>query len=177
MSRILASLAVADLVLWVGSGVLGFLVHDDGGYARHFILALFTSLLTVFIHAVALTYFSASGRMISQAVFIGHLAGATLDQVRVNKGRVVRWIGVGVSAVVVNVAFGALTARDSTWHVFHVFTSVMGMFANAAAFWVIFGAVCDQSNLMRGVFSQYQDRRTQIRRGDVFPARESPDND
>lgn len=155
MGRFLASLVLADAVLLVATGVLGFLVQDERFYPEHFILALFSLILTLLIHALVFTYFSVTGRMISQAVFIGHLDRTPLQRVRSHKRRVLCWVAIGFLSTVPVVAFGALAAREHAWHLWHLLTAGLALILNLLAFYIEYDCVARQSILMRDVLERY----------------------
>jgi len=156
MSRFLASLAIADLILVVGTATLGTLVQGDRLYAEHLIAAVLTAILTILIHAIVLTYFSATGRMMSQAIFIGRLDRAPIERIAKTKAGTIRWIAVGWLSLCIVIAFGALSARTHAWHAWHFAAAAMALMANAAAFYAHYNAVCENASLMRTVLAEYE---------------------
>lgn len=163
MPRVFASLAIGDLIVLSGAIVIGFAVEGDRFYAQHFGLAIFATLLTVFIHAVVVTYFAAGGRMISQAVFIGRLDRAPLERLRSGKSRAVRCVALGVTGLLPAVAGGAAAARDAGWAWFHFASALTAIMTNAAAFFHQFQAIAEQSRLMNDVLLEYERRQSTTR--------------
>ena len=155
MTRVLAALIVADMILFVASGVLGLLVDGDRLYPEHFILALLTAFVTVLTHVVVFTYFAAAGRMVSQAVLIGHLDREPLMRCRRLKSRATACVGVGVGTLVALIAFGSLVAQDHGWHVWHLVAALIALVANAGAFYVEYVHVATHSRLMTEVVAAY----------------------
>lgn len=160
MSGILAALAIADILLFIASAVLGLLVADERFYPEHLILALFTALLTMLIHAALITYFSVTGRMMSQAIFIGHLDRTPLEQIRRSKGRLIKYVVPSILTTVFVVAVGALSARDHNWHSYHLAAAAVAILVSAAAFYAEYGLVVENATLMSDVFAQYQAKRS-----------------
>jgi len=156
MSRIFASLAVADLILVMGAATLGTLVEGDALYAEHLVAALLAAILTLLLHAIVLTYFSASGRMMSQAIFIGQLDRAPIERIAITKARAIRWIAAGCLSLFVVIAFGALSARTHAWHLWHFAAAGAAVIANAAAFYAHYIAVRENAQLMTTVLSHYE---------------------
>lgn len=155
MNRVFAAAAFADLLLLAGAAVLGATINGDHRYAQHFSLGLFASLFTALLHVVVFTYFSATGRMISQAVWIGHLDRGPLDSVRDFKSRVIRWVAAGFGSIVVVASLGAVCARDPTWRLWHAAASILAITVNAVAFYAQHGCIHRNMELMTTVFEAY----------------------
>ncbi len=134
MNRILPALVLTDVVLLCAAATLGLFVDGDRLYAQHFGLAMFALVLTLLIHVVVFTYFSVTGRMISQAVFIGRLDRAPLERVKLHKRHVARCVGLSFLAIVVVAAFGALAVRNEAWHLWHLAAAFVVLAVNAWAF-------------------------------------------
>lgn len=159
MTRILASLVFADTVLWVGTGVLGALVDQSRFYPQHFILAIFTIILTVLIHVIVFTYFSVTSRMISQAVFIGHLDQEPLERIKTHKRRAAVCLAVGFLSLVPVVALGALTARGHEWAWWHLGSVSAALAANLWSFFGEYECVARHSRMMGEVLERYTSNR------------------
>lgn len=159
MNRVFPAAAFADLLLLTVTAVLGATVDGTHLFAQHFSLALFTSLLTVLIHVVVFTYFSATGRMISQAVWIGHLDHAPLDRVRHFKARVIRWVAGAVGTIVLVGSLGATCAGDPAWRWAHTAAALLAITVNAAAFHIEYGYIFQNRELMNKVLAEYDQAR------------------
>ncbi len=155
MIRVFPGLVIAVGLLFSANGVLGFLVEGKNLYAQHFILGFFTVVMTVLIHVVVFTYFAAGGRMISQAVFIGHLDRQPLDRVRYHKGRVIRCIGCSFLSLVALVIFGALLEKDPSWQWWHVAAAVVAITTNAVSFYVQYDHIAQNTRITEMVLEQY----------------------
>ena len=159
MNRVFPAVVFADLLLLTVTAVLGTTVDGTHLFGQHFSLALFTSLLTVLIHVVVFTYFSATGRMISQAVWIGHLDHAPLDRVRHFKARVIRWVAGAVGTIVLVGSLGATCATDPAWRWGHAAAAILAIAINAVAFHIEFGYILQNRELMTTVLDQYDAAR------------------
>ena len=185
MNRVFTAAAFADILLLTITAVLGTIVEGTHLFGQHFSLALFTSLLTVLIHVVVFTYFSATGRMISQAVWIGHLDHAPLDRVRHFKARVIRWVAGAVGTIVLVGSLGATCAGDPAWRWGHAAAALLAITVNAGAFYIEYGYIRQNRELMTTVLAAYDAARTArpanpdtaaarpIRTGRAYPERTS----
>ena len=159
MARAFGSVVAANGVLWLATGLVGLNVAGDRLFTQHFALAMFTLLLTLGAHAGALTYFSATGRMISQAVFIGHLSRTPLERVAaLKRGATIR-LGAGCAVLLPLVAFGGLAARDPSWHSWHLVSALLAMAINAWAFFGQYEHIVRQSALLDEVLAAYDAAR------------------
>ena len=160
MNRVFAAAAFADILLLTVTAVLGTMVDGTRLFGQHFSLALFASLLTVLIHVVVFTYFSATGRMISQAVYIGHLDHAPIDRVRQFKARVIRWVAASVGTIVLVGSLGATCAGDPAWRWGHTAAALLAITVNTVAFCIEHGYICENRKLMTMVLTAYDAART-----------------
>ncbi len=69
MAVIFAGLAIADIILMVTVGVLGYLygMHDDM-FKYHFMLGFLTTVFNIFVHCVVITYFLGTGIWLKEAI-------------------------------------------------------------------------------------------------------------
>jgi len=155
MSRVFPALVFSDILLLCAAAALGFLVDGDKLYPQHFGLAIFTIVLTILIHVVVFTYFSVTGRMMSQAVFIGKLDRTPLDRIKLHKWQAGRRVGMAVLSIVVVSAFGALSAREGSGHNWHLVAAFLVVAVNTWAFYGEYDLVVRQSELMTQVLSDY----------------------
>lgn len=160
MNRVFTAAAFADILLLTVTAVLGTMVDGTRLFGQHFSLALFASLLTVLIHVVVFTYFSATGRMISQAVCIGHLDRAPMELVRHLKGRVIRWVAASVGTIVLVGSLGATCAGDPAWRWGHTAAALLAITVNTVAFCVEHGYILENRKLMTAVLTAYDTART-----------------
>ena len=160
MNRVFAAAAFADMLLLTATAVLGGAVQGTRLFGQHFSLALFTCLLTVLLHVVVFTYFSATGRMISQAVWIGHLERTPLDRVADFKAHVIRWVAASVGSIVLVASLGASSAGEPAWRLWHALAAFLAITVNAAAFHVEYGYIHQNRELMTAVLADYDVART-----------------
>ena len=155
MDRIFVSLAISSLIVLSASAALGLMVQDSTFYAAHFGLSLFSVILTALIHVIVFTYFTVTGKMIVQAVSTGHLDDEPLQRVRDYKLRVTRCLGSSVAAILLVMAFGALSDGDSSWHLWHFAAAMLMLGVNAGAFYIEYGLIVLNRIMMGDVLERY----------------------
>ncbi len=155
MVQVFPALVIADGLLFLGAICLGLFVRGEQFYPQHFILGLFTIIVTVLIHVVVFTYFAAGGKMISQAVFIGHLDQEPLHRVRRHKAKVTRCIGMSFLSLVSIVVFGALVEKDPSWQWWHIAAVLIAITTNAVSFYVQYNHIVQNAQTTAKVFEQY----------------------
>ncbi len=160
MVRIFPSLAISALMVLSGTAVLGLMVDDRHLYAEHFSLSLFGVIITLLIHVVVFTYFTVTGKMIGQAVMIGHLDREPLQRVRRYKLRITRCLVLSFATIVVVVAFGALADRDRAWHLWHLVSAAVMLCVNAGAFYVEYGLMVLNGRMTTAVIEEYNAVKT-----------------
>lgn len=116
MSRIFATLAVVSNLLLATTLLLGLNIDDAASLSEaarsqvsmHFLVALATSMITLLVHAVVLTYFMGTGRWIEEtcdAYRLGETARA--ENIRL-KYRVIPGLVTCMMLVILTGAFGAI---------------------------------------------------------------------
>ncbi len=179
MFRIFLSLVVADVLVLLGAGILGLSAENERGAARHLGLGVFASILTCLIHAVAFTYFTATGKMMRQAINLGQLDARLDREIRGLKQRVGRAVAPAILTCIATVATGAVATRvfgtsalsPASWHL--LAAGVM-LLVNVAAFVAEADLIARNRALMDGVFSSYQRVREQARAAAADAPRNGP---
>jgi hypothetical protein len=159
MNRVFPSLVFTVLALFIVTGTLGLLIGRYNVYPAHFVLAMFTLAVTVLIHVIAFTYFAASGRMMSQAVLLGHLDKGPLEQAKQFQARVGMCVGVAFVTLIPVVALGGIVQRDPSLATWHLACGVLALIVNAAMFRAEMGFIRRNSELMKSVYAEYNARR------------------
>lgn len=162
MTRVFPGLVIAVGILFVANGVLGFCVNETHLYPQHFILGFFTVVMSVLVHVVVFTYFAAGGKMVSQAVLIGHLDQEPLSRIRHHKRRVTRCIGCSFLSLIALVIFGALFEKDPSWQWWHVGAVVVAILTNAVSFYVQYDHIAQNARTTEAVFRQYDAARRNV---------------
>ncbi|HEY3245109.1 MAG TPA: hypothetical protein VGM03_17335 [Phycisphaerae bacterium] len=161
MLRVFWGLALADGIVLVGAALLGAVARGERGVYQHVGLGVFAALLTCLVHAVVFTYFTATGKMMRQALALGKLDGAIDARIRRSKQRISRAVAVAVFTLIVTVAAGAAYLRVPGSGVpgyVHVTAALLALAANLWAFAVEAGLIAANAALMDAVFTEYQRR-------------------
>jgi len=115
MRQVFIGLSASNILLLLGTLLLGLLPERFGGADRHVLLAVLTCMLTCLVQVVVFTFLSVSGRLISQAIHLGALAPTPIDTLRALKRRTGRCLGVMVLLLVFAVATGAAHSRSGAY--------------------------------------------------------------
>ncbi len=117
MRQVFIGLGASNILLLMGTAMLGLLPERFGGAEPHVILAVLTCMLTCLVQVVVFTFLSVNGRLISQAVHLGALAPTPINTIRQLKRRTGRCLAVMALLLVLAVATGAVHWRSGayTW--------------------------------------------------------------
>lgn len=105
------SLAIGQVLMTLITAGAGLYIRGEQSQNFHMVLGIVTALLTVFVHSVVLTYFSATSRMIKEACDRGGLDRGFVEQARTLKSAVMMRLGIGVVFILGPVITGALALR------------------------------------------------------------------
>ena len=128
MPRVFTGLAIANLILFAGTAGLGLVGGPAARPDRHILLAVVSLLITCFVQVVVFTYFTVTGKLIVQALQLGHSDLAPLHTAKKSKRSVTRWLGAVGLAVVLVTATGGTHWRSQDAGAIHM----------AAAAWLVF---------------------------------------
>lgn len=118
MPRVFASLAAANLILFIGAAALGYL--DPSPLPdRHVLLAVMALLLACLVQVLSFTYLTVTGKVIGQAVHLGGLSMGAVEQVKAIKKRFSRRLGATMLILVATTATGAVAWRSGDPHSYH----------------------------------------------------------
>lgn len=159
MKRVFPPLAVADLILLCAAAVLGLSVEGQRLYPQHFGLALFATVLTVLLHVVVFTYFTASGKLMTQAVTIGRLDRDPLQQIAHFKRRITRCVALAYAVLLTTVALGALIDNQGRLHGWHGLCGALTILVNAVIFHIENDLIVRNGCLIAEVFAAYDAAR------------------
>ena len=90
----------------LGAAALGLVWPGDMAN-RHILLAVFALLLSCLIQVVVLTYLTVTGKVIIQAVHLGSLSAAPIEEAKRLKRSVTRLLGLLVTVIVLVTGTGA----------------------------------------------------------------------
>lgn len=119
MSRVFASLAAANLILFLCSAVLGFFAPADSP-DRHVLLAVLSLLLACAVQVLSFTYLTVTFKVLTQAVHLGKLQPEMLEPAKDIRRRFSRSIGFLLVLIVAVVATGAAAWRSGSARLFHL---------------------------------------------------------
>lgn len=120
MLQIFAGLSISNVLLLLLTGGLGLYGNGVLSADRHVLLAVITLLLGCFVQVVVFTYFTVTGKIVSQAVHLGRLDAGAMETVDVLKRSITRCVGVVMAAIVVTTATGAVHWRTEQWAKLHL---------------------------------------------------------
>jgi len=152
MPRVFASLAAANLILYVGAAALG-LLDPPPTTERHILLSVLALLLTCLIQVLTFTYLAVSGKVIAQALHIRKMDVKTLVAAAEIKKRFARYVALMILALVGATATGASAWRAGNADGYH-FPAALTLFA--VFIWVHarqYTLVIQNSRLMDGALA------------------------
>jgi hypothetical protein len=159
MLRVFKSLAVGDAIVLAGALFTGWIADSDRLINLHIALSVFASLLTALIHAAAFTYFTATGKMIRQAVFIGKLDIHYSEEVARLKTSIARSVGWAMLVLLINIALGATVWRQPHHHWWHLASAGATIMVTAYAFLHQANLIAVNAGLMDVVMNEYNAKR------------------
>ncbi len=119
MTRTFTYLAIGNFLVLLATGATG-LLHEVVSAQRHIVLAVFTLLVSCLVQVLVMTYFSVTGRVVSQAVHLASLDPAPLKTIARCKRTVTHRIFLLLGAVVLVTAAGAARWRSGEPSVLHL---------------------------------------------------------
>lgn len=158
MPRTFACLAVANLLVLVGTAALG-LAHLDPSGDRHVVLAVFTLLICCLVQVVTFTYFVVTGKMLAQALHLGGLDLAPLAEAKRLKRNAMRWLAAVVTGIILVTATGAAHWRDQGYSTWHFGAGCVVILVHASALYAQFLLVARNAALVGKVLREYAAQR------------------
>lgn len=127
------ALAVSELILLIGTGVLGWM-GEQGFRDRHILLAVLGTVLSCLIQAVVFTYFTATGKMMGQAIHLGRLSDDEFREIRTIKQCAARSVALVLVALLASAATGARVWRNGDWRTVHLVFAATVVIAHSIAY-------------------------------------------
>lgn len=164
MPRIFASLAVADLILLLGSAGLGFF-DTVPSRDRHVLLAVLALLLGCLVQVLSFTYLAVSGKVLAQATHLAKLSLEAVVRGKEIKKRFARCVGAIMLLMVLTVATGAAAWREAApppYHLPAVMLFVCGWL------WVHvreYGLITKNARLLEKILAEYGEVRPAAQAG------------
>jgi len=166
MRRVFLCFAAAQLLLFVGTGVVG-VARLESPPERHMLLGIFTLLLSCFIQVMVFTYFTVTGKMLGQAL---HLMKTDihplLESKRIKRG-VTRLLAATVLSLLAVTITGAIQWRSNRFAEIHWTAVVVALAVHAGAYYVQYSSIVLNSRLLGEILDRYTAMRKR---------REAPDN-
>lgn len=122
MARTFIYLAIGNFLVLIATGATG-LLHEVVGTQRHVVLAVFTLLVSCLVQVLVMTYFSVTGRVVSQAIHLANLDPAPLKTIARCKRTVTHRIFLLLGAVVFVTAAGAARWRSGAPSQLHLLSA------------------------------------------------------
>ena len=154
MLKAFAGLAIANLLVLTGTAGLG-LVGGSTFADRHIVLAVFSLVLTCLVQVVVFTYFTISGKMMHQAVWLGDADEGRLNNVSVYKRSVSRLLGVIVVAGVLAAATGGIKWGGREDFRFHLLAAFIILTAHAVVLYKQFDLIARNSAMMERIMTDF----------------------
>lgn len=158
MSQIFAGLSISNVLLLLLTGGLGLYGDAVLSADRHVLLAVITLLLGCFVQVVVFTYFTVTGKIVSQAVHLGRLDAGAMESVGALKRSTTRCVGVVMAAIVVTTATGAVHWRTEQWAKLHLGCALTLAVITTLALYREFVLVLNNASLLDQTLDDYGKR-------------------
>lgn len=109
MARVFIYLSVANIILLIGTAMIGLLKWEPAP-DRHIILAVLTLMLSSLLQVLTFTYFNVTGKMVTQAV---HLSSA--DMAPIYEQKRVKYRFMWLMAMIVGCFLFSITTGATRW--------------------------------------------------------------
>ncbi|MHC4696368.1 MAG: hypothetical protein ACYTFA_06475 [Planctomycetota bacterium] len=159
MPRVFVGLAIGNVVVLLAAAATGRTALDSTD-ARHVLLALFSLLLSCLIQVALMTYLSVAGKIVAQALHLGHLDLAPLADVRRLKRTMTSLIAVVLAGVVFATATGAATWQTEEKSVLHMAAAAVLLAAHLWAFFREYKLVVEMASILERTLWAYDEHRT-----------------
>ncbi len=163
MPPVFRYLSASILLLLLITAGLGF--FDPAATPdRHVLLAVLTLLLSCGVQVLAFTYLTVTGKVIAQAIHLGGLDLAALDEAKAIKRSLARTLGALVLMMVAATASGAAAWRSGDPHTYHLSAAFLLLAAHAWALFREYGLIARNALLLDRTLRDYEQRKRQARR-------------
>lgn len=160
MPRIFGYLCGANFILILATAGLGFFDPADSA-DRHVLLAVITLLLACLIQVLAFTYLTVTGKIVVQAVHLGRLDAAAIEQSKALKRRLTRTLASMVVIVVLVTATGAAAWRSGNPHTFHLPATFLFLAIYVAIFMREYNLLSENAQLVERTLTDYARTKAQ----------------
>jgi hypothetical protein len=126
---------------------------------QHVLLAVMTCLLSCFVQIVVFMYFAVGGKLINQAVHLGHLSDvATTNSKRLRRSAT-KFVGLTVTSLIPVIATGASRWGGSPGSVYHLLLVILMFGVHCAAFFREWLLIEDNRVLVDKTLAEYRAKR------------------
>ncbi len=154
MVRVFVCLAVGWMVVCAATGVLGIARLEEPPQ-RHIVLGIFALLLSCFIQVVVFTYFTVTGKMLAQALHLGHFDLQPLLEAKRLKRSTTRLLACATVSVLGVTVTGALHWRSRDVAAAHWLTAATVLIVHGWVFFVQHRLIAENSRLFDEVMREY----------------------
>ncbi len=158
MPRVFVGLAIGNVVVLLLAAATGRHAADSAS-ERHVLLAVFSLLLSCLIQVALLTYLSVAGKIVVQALHLGHLDLTPLADVRRLKRTMTSLIAVVLAGVVFVTATGATTWRTEDKSALHVAAAGALLAVHLGALFRQYRLVVEMASILKRVLRAYNENR------------------
>jgi hypothetical protein len=167
MHRIFLGLAVTNGSLLLASYVVGLLAMGetraqgvpDPWHLVHFLLGLFTLLMTLLVHSIVYTYFLGTYKWVKEVVRVYKMPEWVEAQAKKNKKKAFRFEFWGMTLISVAAWFGGEADAFGKYSVWHLATASLALAFNLGAFVVEYVVLVAQARLLLEVKSRADQQR------------------
>lgn len=166
MHRIFLGLAITNGSLLAAAFLLGlFASGEERGpvefwHGLHFLVGLFATMATLFVHSIVFTYFLGTGKWVKEVVRVYELPDGVYAQAVRNKRRAFPFEFLGMTLVGVTAWLGAASDTIAGWSsLWHLGMAAVALAFNLGAFAVEYATILAQARLLIEVKDQADRRR------------------
>ncbi len=123
MPRVFTCLAVSNLIVFFGVAALGLLKPDETPDS-HVLLAVFALMVSALVQVITFTYFTVTGKMMAQAMHLGHMGLTRMGEVKSLKRSMTLCVAGIFASGVMGTATGAMHWREGLPTRMHLMTAM-----------------------------------------------------
>jgi hypothetical protein len=182
MHRIFLGLAVTNGSLLLASYVVGLLAMGetrapntpDPWHLVHFLLGLFTLLMTLLVHSIVYTYFLGTGKWVKEVVRVYQMPEWIEAQAKKNRKKAFRFEFWSMALIAVAAWFGAASDAKGFNPTWHLAAASLALAFNLGAFAVEYVVLVAQGRLLLEVKGRADQQRQALYGPDAVAAKAGP---
>ncbi len=165
MARAFLFLALGLMCSFIGVAAVGLWLHGGIG-DRHVLLAVFALIFDCFVLVITFTYFTVTGKMMAQAIHLGKLDYAPMNDVRTLKRSVTRCLGLAFLSVIFTTATGAAHWNRADQQTMHLLAVSVLFTIHCGVLYRLYMLIESNDALSVKVFAAYRKVRSDMARVD-----------